>query len=372
MVVALIIIIFLLFIYLLFNPLDKSSNARDFYKRNLGIGPDAALWSSGGLYFRWQSNNPENNNLPKLNIFYRTFGNINNPAIVMVHGWPTSSYDFKELISYLEKEYFIAVIDTPGYGFSDKPKGSYRYSISDDARLLDYFIREILDLRKFTLLTHDKGDSVGFAFLALYQKTDTLIYKIDHHVILNGGIYLPLAKLSAVQKYLTIPIFGQFMTRFILTPDRFTKLLAKIYFPALTKKQQLNISSIFNYQGGTTVFPKTLKYIQDRRQFEQAWLKTLKQSKIPATLIWGERDPIAKTEIADFIWDNYLKNRDAPASYWRIPCASHYLQNDQPSILAQLINQSLSGKNIVFIKEKDLKCIPTLVDETWQKNLFFK
>lgn len=350
-------------IYSLSNPLDNSSNVGEFYNTNPDVGPDAELWGRGGSYFRWQSSQTENSQFPELNIFYRTFGNSDNPAIVMIHGWPTSSYDFKELIDELEKEYYIAVIDTPGYGFSDKPKGDYRYSIPDDAQLVDYFIREVLGLSRFTLLTHDKGDSVGFAFLTLYQQTDSPAYQIDHHVILNGGIYLPLAELSAAQKYLTLPGFGRFMTRFILTPDRFTTRLAEVYSPALTKEEQLNMSSTLKYQGGTTVFPKTLRYLQDRRKLEKTWLQTLGRSEIPATLIWGERDPIAKTEIADFVWENHLRNRDAAASYWRLPCASHYPQNDQPEIIAQLVRRSLSGESAAFTEVQNSQCAPVLVEE---------
>jgi len=285
--------------------LANSSNIGEFNTSKPDAGPDAELWGRGGSYFSWRSSEPENSQWPELNIFYRTFGDSDNPAIVMIHGWPTSSYDFKALIGELEKDYYIAVIDTPGYGFSDKPKGDYRYSIPDDAQLVDHFIREVLGLSRFTLLTHDKGDSVGFAFLSLYQQAAPPAYKIDHHVILNGGIYLPLAELSAAQKYLTLPGFGRFMTRFILTPDRFTAELAKIYSPALTQEEQLNMSSTFKYQGGTTVFPKTLRYLDDRRELEETWLQTLSRSEIPATLIWGEQDPIAKTEIADFVWENH-------------------------------------------------------------------
>jgi pimeloyl-ACP methyl ester carboxylesterase len=113
------------------------------------------------------------------------------------------------------------------------------------------------------------------------------------------------------------------MTRFIFTPDRFTRGLAKVYSPALTKEEQLNISSTFRYQVGTTVFPKTLRYLDDRRKLEKTWLQTLSRIEIPTTLIWGELDPIAKTEIADFVWENFLRNRDAASSYWRLPCASH-------------------------------------------------
>jgi pimeloyl-ACP methyl ester carboxylesterase len=205
-----------------------------------------------------------------------------------------------------------------------------------------------LGLSRFTLFTHDKGDSVGFAFLALYQQTDSPAYGIDHHVILNGGIYLPLAELSAAQKYLTLPAFGQFVTRFMLTPDRFTTGLSKVYSPALTPEEQLNMSSTFRYQGGTTVFPKTLRYLHNRDKLEKMWLQTLSRSEIPATLIWGEQDPIAKTEIADFVWKNHLRNRTASASYWRLPCASHYPQNDQPIVIAQLVRRSLSEETPAF------------------------
>ena len=81
------------------KPLDNSTNIGEFYDDNPDAGPDAEAWGRGGSYFQWQSDQPENSQFPSLNIFYRTFGNKNNPAIVMIHGWPTSSYDFKALIS---------------------------------------------------------------------------------------------------------------------------------------------------------------------------------------------------------------------------------------------------------------------------------
>ncbi len=139
--------------------------------------------------------------------------------------------------------------------------------------------------------------------------------------------------------------------------------MLKLYFPATTK-EQLNISSTFKYQGGTTVFPKTLRYLEDRRKLETSWIQTLAQSKIPATLIWGERDTIAKVEIANFVCANYLGNRDAAASYWRLPCASHYPQNDQPKIIAQLVRQSLSAESTTLTGVQNSKCAPVLVEET--------
>jgi len=56
-------------IYSVLNPLDSSSNIGEFYSSNPDAGPDAELWGRGGSYFRWQSSQPENSQLPELNIF---------------------------------------------------------------------------------------------------------------------------------------------------------------------------------------------------------------------------------------------------------------------------------------------------------------
>ena len=103
---VLVIIVLALMLFRMINPLDKSKNIEEFFANNPGIGSDAISWGRGGSFFRWQSEKTQNSHLPKLNIFYRTFGNIDNPAIVMIHGWPTSSYDFQELISELENDFY--------------------------------------------------------------------------------------------------------------------------------------------------------------------------------------------------------------------------------------------------------------------------
>ena len=72
----------LIAVYLRANTLDKSSTISEFYKNNMDTSTDVALWANGGAYFRWRSELLENKALPELNIFYRTFGNIENPAIV--------------------------------------------------------------------------------------------------------------------------------------------------------------------------------------------------------------------------------------------------------------------------------------------------
>jgi len=348
-------VIILLLFYVL-KPIDSSKNIKDYYKAMKNPPLEAKTFGEGGSYFIWKSTLKENHDFKPLQIFYRTFGSRKNPAILMVHGFPTSSYDFKEIIDLLKNEYFIVVLDTPGYGFSDKPKEGFKYTIFEDAKIVDHLLTDIVKMKKFSLLTHDKGDSVGFALLQLYQ-SEKKSYKIIHHIILNGGIYLPLANLS-IGQYLMLSPLGPIVTGSIV-PSIFTKGFQVVYDPPMTDKEQRNMASIFAYQDGTGTFHQTIKYLNERRKHEVTWLKTLGMSDVPVTLIWGMKDPIAKTAIADFVWKNYLRKRKSPAQYFKIPCASHYPQNDQPEIIAQLIRYRTGNLNEMSFKE--MKCKPFVV-----------
>ena len=118
--------------------------------------PLAEAWYRAGEYFEWTSTTP-NNAGRRVRVFHRTFGDRANPALVLLHGYPTSSFDFREMIPFLEDDYFVAILDFPGFGFSDKPQDGYSYMLEDDAKLVDYFVREIVGLSRFHLLTHDPG-----------------------------------------------------------------------------------------------------------------------------------------------------------------------------------------------------------------------
>jgi pimeloyl-ACP methyl ester carboxylesterase len=86
-----------------------------------------------------------------LNIFHICQGNPDDPAILMIHGYPTSSFDYARLFAELSEDHYVCALDTPGYGFSDKPMDGYDYSISDDARLVDEYIRQVAGLDEFIL-----------------------------------------------------------------------------------------------------------------------------------------------------------------------------------------------------------------------------
>ena len=273
----------------------------------------------------------------------------------MIHGYPTSSFDFKELFDLLSMDYFVCALDTPGYGFSDKPRNGYAYSLEDDAQLVNYYINEVLKVRKLSLVTHDKGNSVGLALLDLYKNQDR--YAIGHLIITNGNIYLPLANLTHFQKILLNRVTGPVATKFVTGPILANGLNRTTHTIKESQEKVRSNAFILGYKNGGQIQHNIIQYLNQRKQSEVHWLENLRNSTVHTTLVWGEDDKIAPTEVADYVWTRYLKVRSAKSNYWIIPKANHYVQNDRPEVLSKLIRQSF-GEEVDFqtISEEEKPC----------------
>jgi pimeloyl-ACP methyl ester carboxylesterase len=324
------------------RPGDASASCQEFYA-GMEDPPDAALdWCKAGDYFSWESSLPQNAGLGPLNIFHICQGNPDDPAVLMIHGYPTSSFDYAALSGELSQDHYVCALDTPGYGFSDKPKDGYQYSIFDDARLVDEYVRNIAGLEEFTLVTHDKGDSVGLALLQIYQAYEDKPYTINHHFITNGNIYLPLAQLTSLQNALLHPTFGPLVSS-IVGSNMWARSLAESTFATALPQSEIGAyASIMEYQDGANIQHVLIQYLNERKVNELSWLDTLGKSDIPTTLVWGELDAIAPVDVPDEVWASYLENRETPASYWRIPCADHYLQVDEPELIVDIVRATLA------------------------------
>ena len=323
------------------RPGDASPSCTAYYAAMKNPPAAAAAWCQAGQYFGWTSTLPENAGAGKLKVFYLCAGDPQTPAILFIHGYPTSSYDYSGVMRRLSGQFYVCALDTPGYGFSDKPKPGYHYSLVDDARLVDTFVRKVVGLKTFALVTHDKGDSVGLALLQIYQAYPVKPYTITQHLLINGNVYLPLAQLSILQKMLLQPSLGPSLSSLLNGPLLAQGLAGATYTPKLPQAEIDALASIFDYQQGTRVEYDIIQYLNERKANEVTWLETLGRSDIPTTLIWGEQDPIAPTAVPDYVWAHYLQGRVGPAGYWRIPCANHYVQVDQPDLLAGLIQVTL-------------------------------
>jgi pimeloyl-ACP methyl ester carboxylesterase len=102
----------------------------------------------------------------ELNVFYRQAGNINKPTILLLHGFPSSSHMFRDLMNHLSADYHLIAPDYPGFGQSSSPSTSaYYYSFDNLALTITHFI-DALQLNKFSLYIQDYGGPVGFRIAA--------------------------------------------------------------------------------------------------------------------------------------------------------------------------------------------------------------
>ena len=294
--------------------------------------PLAEAWYQAAESFEWTSTTL-NNNAQRVQVSYRTFGSRSNPALVMLHGFPTSSFDFREMIEFLEDDYFVATLDFPGFGFSEKPQGDYSYMLADDARLVDHYVREILGLTSFSLFTHDRGVSVGLAFLGNYLADDSKAYEITYHFLSNSGMFRPLANLGAGQTTLLDPVRGPEATRIAQARPRRTE----------GTPVQLAYADIQVFNDGIGARLGVGKYLLERAANEYRWLENLPKSPIPVAYVWGLLDTVNPVRIANHVWSTYLNDRPVESSFWYMPTAGHYPQRDQPEEMAKLVRLVLTG-----------------------------
>src|SRR6476646_11839447 len=115
----------------------------------------AEAWRARGAYFVWND----------VQVFHVGLGDADAPVLSLVHGFPTCSIDWVEVAERLSTRYRVCLIDFPGYGFSDKPRG-WGYSLRRDAELLDHYLAEVVGADSVVVAAHDRGDSVALIHAA--------------------------------------------------------------------------------------------------------------------------------------------------------------------------------------------------------------
>jgi pimeloyl-ACP methyl ester carboxylesterase len=118
-----------------------------------------------------------------LDIFYREAGPNDAPAILLLHGFPTSSQMFRNLIPLLADEYHLVAPDYPGFGHSSMPsRDQFSYTFDNLAKLIDEFTEKV-GLSKYALYVQDYGAPVGYRLATKHPERVTAI------VVQNGNAY---------------------------------------------------------------------------------------------------------------------------------------------------------------------------------------
>ncbi len=293
----------------------------------------AKNWFEEGSYFEWTSTT-KNNDGAKINVFYRTWGDPQKPKLLIVHGFPNSSFDFYELIPLLEDDFYIAALDFPGSGFSDKPLDGFSYMLAENAQILDYFVTDIVQFDDFAMFTHDRGVSIGLAFLGNYIDSPDPGYTLNYHFLSNSGMFLPLANLGDFQTAILDPVRG---------PQIIELRKAR---PRLFEGDPAEVarSDIFVFNYGVDALLHVGKYLLERAENEFDWLDNLPRSPVPVAYLWGLTDTVNPIRIPNYVWLNYLNEREVESSFWVLPTAGHYPQREKPEQVEKIIRIALDGE----------------------------
>jgi len=318
-----------LFFLMLFNSQALLAQDDDF----VFYSDLARDWYQGGDYFEWTSTTEDNNDA-KVNIFYRTWGDETKPKLVLIHGFPNSSFDYYKMIPFLEDEYHIAVLDFPGSGFSDKPLDDYNYMLAENAEIVDYFVREVVQFADFALYTHDRGVSIGLSFLGNYLDNPDPGYTVNYHFLSNSGMFLPLANLSAGQMRMLDVDTAEQMIAFRAAQPRRTE----------GTPESLAYSDIFAFNQGNISLIYVGRYLLERQANEVRWLENLPPSPVPVAYLWGLGDNVNPVRISNHVWGSYLNDRKAQSSFWLLPAAAHYPQRENPEEVAKIVRMALTGQ----------------------------
>lgn len=119
-----------------------------------------------------------------VDIFYREAGDPDRPTLLLLHGFPTSSHMFRDLITELADEFHLVAPDYPGYGFSSMPAvDEFDYSFDNVARIMERFV-DTIGLDRYSLYLMDYGAPVGFRIAANRPE------RIDTLIVQNGNAYI--------------------------------------------------------------------------------------------------------------------------------------------------------------------------------------
>ncbi|MEL6698534.1 MAG: alpha/beta hydrolase [Bacteroidota bacterium] len=245
-------------------------------------------WKNKGQYFSYRSHP----------IF--TIDEGRGEVMLLIHGFPTSSWDWWQVWDRLISDYRVLTLDMLGFGFSAKPP-KYPYSILDQADLIEQWLEE-KGIHKLQILSHDYGDTVAQELLARYESclgNEEMKPEIASICFLNGGLFPETHRALPIQHILMSPLgglVGRFFSR-----QRLGQNFKKIFGPD-TQPTEAELDAfweVMSHNEGRKVFHLLIRYMQERKDHRARWVGAMQQTRVPMRLINGVVDPISGQHVVD-------------------------------------------------------------------------
>jgi pimeloyl-ACP methyl ester carboxylesterase len=232
----------------------------------------------------------------------RSIGPERHQPLLILHGFPSSSFDYAAVLDGLRAGRRVLLLDLLGYGLSAKPDRAY--SIALQADVAAAFVAA-LGLERLALLTHDMGDTVGGELLA--RRADgAWPVEVTSRVLTNGSIYIDQAHLTNGQQLLLglpdevlppgIPIDAASITQSLR--ETFSAL-TPVVPDGWPEDPVPEAAAQVVHDEGHLLLPRLIRYIEERRANERRFTGAIETDPSPLRVVWGMDDPVAVPSMVD-------------------------------------------------------------------------
>ncbi|MEH2279513.1 MAG: alpha/beta hydrolase [Nostoc sp.] len=272
-----------------------------------------------------------------LDIFYREAGSRDNPTILLLHGFPTSSHMFRNLIPALADKFHLVAPDYPGYGNSSMPTvNEFDYTFDRLAEIVEKFIVAI-DLKKYSLYVMDYGAPIGYRIAAKYPE------RVQSLIVQNGNAYEeglrefwePIKAYwqerspenAQKLKYLfTLEATKWQYTNGIrnleaISPDTWT---VDQHFLDRPGNEEIQLALFYSYSTNPPLYPQ--------------WQEYFRNYQPPTLIVWGKNDYIFPADGA------YPYQRDLKDVEFHLLDTGHFALEEDGDAIANYIEQFLTSR----------------------------
>ncbi len=276
-------------------------------------------------------------------IHQRLAGGSAGPLILLLHGFPSSSYDWRFLLDGELRQRALA-FDFLGFGLSDKPR-SHGYSLLWQADLAEELVRRHAPEQKVFILAHDMGTSVANELMAR-DLDGKLSFDLQGVLLMNGSMVQTAASPTLGQRLLR-GRFGPVASQ--LSSERFFRnQFGSIFSPGhpLTEEEAEDQWSLIRFNGGHRIGHRTIGYMDEREARAARWHGAIKKwrpkglskrRKWPGLeFAWGMLDPVATPNVLDALRE---LRPDAPVTEW--DDLGHYPQLEDPERVSEVLQAAV-------------------------------
>jgi pimeloyl-ACP methyl ester carboxylesterase len=226
-------------------------------------------------------------------VFVRIAAAAGRPPLLLIHGYPTASYDWIRVWPRLAARYSLFALDLLGFGLSEKPRDT-TYPIALQADLC----QALLDAEgagEAHVLAHDYGDTVAQELLARAGEGRMGIASV---VFLNGGLFPETHRPRPIQRLLATPLVGPLLAR-RMSYATFEATMHSISGRQPPARAELkDLYELILREDGRAALARLISYMAQRREHRARWVGALVASTVPRRLICGAVDPVSGRHLA--------------------------------------------------------------------------